>query len=193
MKVFLAGAAGVIGRILIPLLIADGVEVVGTTRSPERESLVRALGAMPVIVNALDRERLIAAVTGARPDVIMHQLTDLRGGSFADNARLRIEGTRNLVDAARAAGVSRLIAESISWCYVPGAGPAHEQEPLDVDAPSPRRETVAAVQALEQAVLALPDGVVLRYGILYGAGTCMPVRAGSRSGSGGRTCQPRTR
>ncbi len=103
--------------------------------------------------------------------MVIHQLTDLSARDFAGNSHLRIEGTRNLVDAALAVGVQRMIAQSISWIYVAGQGPAREDEPLDLDQPPPRGQTVAAVQSLEQAVAQIPFGVILRYGMLYGPGT----------------------
>ncbi len=171
MKIFVAGAAGAIGRRLIPLLVASGHEVTGTTRETEKTGLLQKLGASPVVVDALDREGLASAVREARPDVVIHQLTDLSDRNFAANSRLRREGTRNLVDAARAVGVRRLIAQSISWVYVPGVGPADESVPLDSEAPLPRRNTIEAVQALESAVSEMEEGVVLRYGLLYGPGT----------------------
>jgi nucleoside-diphosphate-sugar epimerase len=98
-------------------------------------------------------------------------LTDLSGRDFDGTDRLRIEGTRNLVDAALAASVPRLVAQSIAWFYVPGQGPAREEEPLELEAPPPRGRMVAAVHALEEAVADVPAGVVLRYGVLYGPGT----------------------
>ena len=171
MKIFLAGATGVIGRLLVPLLVDAGHAVTGTTRRAERLGQVAAAGARPVLVDVLDRAALFAALDGARPDLVIHQLTDLSGRDFAANSRLRIEGTRNLVDAARAVGVRRLIAQSIAWVYVPGRGPAREEEALDLAAAPPRGPLVAAVHALERAVADVPVGVVLRYGLLYGPGT----------------------
>jgi nucleoside-diphosphate-sugar epimerase len=171
MKIFVAGATGAIGRRLLPLLAAAGHDVAGATRVAAKGELVRALGATPVIVNVFDREALVAAVAAARPDVVIHQLTDLAGRDFAGNTRIRIEGTRNLLDAAQAAGVRRVIAQSLAFAYAPGVGPAREDEPLDLDAPESRRQTIVGVQALEGAVAALPAGVILRYGLLYGPGT----------------------
>lgn len=98
-------------------------------------------------------------------------MTALSEGDLAANSRIRIEGTRNLVDAARAAGVPRMIAQSISWAYQPGDGPADEHTPLDLEATGPRASTVAGVRALEEAAAELPEYVVLRYGTLYGPGT----------------------
>lgn len=171
MKIFLAGATGVVGRLLLPLLVEAGHEVAGTTRRAEKTEQVAAAGGRPMVANALDREAIFVALGAERPDVVIHQLTDLSERDFSANSRLRIEGTRNLVDAALAAGVRRMIAQSISWIYAPGHGPAHEDEPLDLGAPPPRGQSVAAVQSLEQAVAEMPVGVVLRYGLLYGPGT----------------------
>ncbi|HRE49758.1 MAG TPA: NAD(P)-dependent oxidoreductase [Aggregatilineales bacterium] len=171
MKILLAGATGVVGRNLLPLLSAAGYEVTGTTRRPDKQAQIAALGGQPLVMDALDRDRVFAALETIRPDIVFHQLTDLAGRDFSANVRLRVEGTRHLVDAARAVGVKRMIAQSISWVCVAGESPACEIDPLDLDAPQPRRETILGVQALEQAVAEMPIGVVLRYGLLYGAGT----------------------
>jgi nucleoside-diphosphate-sugar epimerase len=160
MRILLAGSTGVIGRHLEPLLTDSGHEVIGLARS----------GA-PVAADVLDAGAVTAAVRDTRPDVIMHQLTSLSGGDLAANARLRRVGTRNLVDAARAFGVRRVIAQSIAWAYEPGAEPATEETPLDLDAPEPRHTSVSGVAALESAVRELPSWVILRYGTLYGPGT----------------------
>ncbi|MGI5166864.1 NAD-dependent epimerase/dehydratase family protein [Spirillospora sp. CA-253888] len=166
MKIFLAGATGVVGRQLIPLLVEAGHQVVGTTRRPERAADLSALGADPVVVDALDGAALAVAVAAARPDAIVHQLTDLSAEDFAANSRLRIEGTRNLVEAAKAAGVETMVAQSIAWLYRPGETPAVETDPLD-----PTLPPYEGVAALEEAVAEMPRGVVLRYGALYGPGT----------------------
>ncbi|MBZ0288126.1 MAG: NAD(P)-dependent oxidoreductase [Anaerolineae bacterium] len=171
MKIFLAGATGAIGRLLIPLLVHAGHEVAGTTRSPDRMNQIAALDARPLVMDALDRDAVFAALEAERPDVVMHQLTDLAGRDFAANSRLRIEGSRNLVDASLAVGVEHMIAQSIAWICIPGESPSREDEPLDLDAPPPRGDTVAATKALEDAVAEMPVGVVLRYGMLYGPGT----------------------
>jgi nucleoside-diphosphate-sugar epimerase len=171
MHVFLAGATGVIGRRLIPLLAERGHRVTAMTRRPGRAALLRGLGAEPVVADAYARGAVVAALLGAGPDAVIHQLTDLSAVDTAANARLRIHGTRNLVDAARIAGVERMVAQSIAWAYAPGDGPAAEDVPLDLDAAPPRRTTVDGVAALEAAVTRLPEGVVLRYGLLYGPGT----------------------
>jgi nucleoside-diphosphate-sugar epimerase len=169
----------VIGRRLIPLLRAAGHHVTGTTRSPEKAAALRALGAEPVVVDVFDVVKLTHVTQVARPQVVMHQLTDLScppgtpgyQESLERNARLRIEGTRNLVAAAKAAGVRRLIAQSIAFAYAPGDRARVESDPLNLNIEGAFARTVAAVSTLEQAVLAMPEGIVLRYGFLYGPGT----------------------
>jgi nucleoside-diphosphate-sugar epimerase len=171
MRVFLVGAAGVIGRRLIPLLVASGHAVTGTTRVAEKCHLLQQLGASPVVVDVFEREQLFTVVRETQPDVIIHQLTDLSERNTAANAHIRKVGTRNLVDAAKEAGIRHLIAQSIAWAYAPGEGPADESVPLDIEAPGARRVTIEGVQALESAVGEMERGVVLRYGVLYGPGT----------------------
>ncbi|MFH8369700.1 NAD-dependent epimerase/dehydratase family protein [Streptomyces sp. NPDC018031] len=171
MHVFVAGATGVVGRLLVPLLLDAGHRVTGTSRSPAGTDRIRSQGAAAVRVDALDADALRRAVARAAPDAVIHQLTDLADADGAANTRLRREGTRNLTEAARAAGVSRIVAQSISWAYAPGHGPADESVPLDDTAAQPRARTVAGVRALEETVAGLETAVVLRYGILYGPGT----------------------
>lgn len=171
MKILVAGATGAIGRVLVPLLVEGGHEVAGTTRHPERAGQIAAMGAEGVVMDALDRASVFSAVERVRPEIVMHMLTDLAGRDFAANTRLRIEGTRNLVDAALACGVGRVIAESIAWIYVPGKEPAREEEPLDLHAGGSRGRMVQAVEVMEGAVAEVPVGVSLRYGLLYGPGT----------------------
>ena len=173
MKVFLAGASGAVGRPLIGMLTANGHQVVGTTRDPGKADMLRALGATPAVVDALDREALIAAVCQARPEAVIHQLTDLARFDFAATNRLRIEGTRNLVDAARAADVRRMVTQSFGPAYAPGDGLANEEMPLYLDAPEPWRPTVVALATMEATVAELPEGVILRYGLFYGPGTSL--------------------
>jgi nucleoside-diphosphate-sugar epimerase len=128
-------------------------------------------GAKAAVLDVFDREAVFAAIAAAKPEAVVHQLTSLGERNFADNSRIRIEGTRHLVDASRAAGVRRMIAQSISWAYAPGEGPAREEEPLDLEAPAPRSGTIRGVHALESAVAEMPEAVILRYGLFYGAGT----------------------
>jgi len=156
-RVFLAGASGVIGVRLVPLLIAAGHAVAGMTRSPGKVALLAGLGAEPVACDVFDAEALASAVAGFRPDIVLHQLTDLpdevaRIGAYGErNARIRTEGTRNLIAAAAAARADRVIAQSISWELPAGGG---------------RRVTAEH----ERAVLGA-GGVVIRYGQFYGPGT----------------------
>jgi nucleoside-diphosphate-sugar epimerase len=171
MRVFLAGATGVIGRYLIPLLHDAGHQVVGTSRTLRGVESLADRGVTGVRVDALDRDGLVRAVAEAGPDVVVHQLTALAERDFAANAHLRREGTANLVAAARAAGVRRIVAQSVAWAYQPGAEPADEDTALDPTTEEPRATTVGGIAALERAVAELPEHVVLRCGMLYGPGT----------------------
>src|SRR3979411_484232 len=124
--VFVAGATGAIGRQLLPMLIGAGYKVFGTTRNPGKTAPMEAIGVRSVLVDVFDRDALIAAVGEAKPDVIIHQLTESSSADCAAHDRRRIDGTRNLVDAAKAAGVRRMIAQSLAIVYLPGAEPATE-------------------------------------------------------------------
>jgi nucleoside-diphosphate-sugar epimerase len=189
MNVFVAGASGVIGRPLLRLLREAGHAVTGTTRSPVKAAEIEALGARAVVVDAFDAEGLRRAVVAAKPEVVVHQLTDLPDVSDPAqmaavrerNARLRIEGTRNLMAAARAAGARRVVAQSIAFVYAAGQGPRREDDPLDRS--ETQRITMQGVMALESAVLGTPgvEGIVLRYGRLYGPGTWFAAPAGPGS------------
>jgi nucleoside-diphosphate-sugar epimerase len=178
-RVFVAGAAGAIGRPLLPLLVAVGHEVTGTTRSEERAEAIRAAGATPAVVDALDTAALREAMTAAAPEVVVHQLTSLpdrfnprRKDIYDATNRVRREGTRNLLDAARAAGASRFICQSIAFAYQPAVQPEvmDEEAPLAMDSPAPFGEGVRAIAEMERAVVEA-DGLVLRYGWFYGPGT----------------------
>lgn len=181
MKVFLAGAAGAIGRRLVPLLLEAGHSVTGTTRSGEKASELKARGVTAMVVDVYDAAALRDAVVGAGPDVVIHQLTDLpkvldphRSGAFGGNTRLRVEGTANLVAAALAAGARRLVAQSIAFAYAPGPEPHAETDPLNAaEGDAPSAVTARGVRALEEAVLGAQglEGIVLRYGRLWGPGT----------------------
>lgn len=184
MRVFVAGATGAIGKQLVPRLVDAGHEVHGMTRSPSKQVLLRELGAVPVVADALDAEQVAQAVATARPDVIIHQLTaigslDLRhfDRDFALTNRLRTAGTDHLLSAGQAMGVRRFIAQSYgAWPYARTGGPVKsEEDPLDPAPPREMRETLAAIQHLERAVLTArwTEGMVLRYGAFYGPGTSM--------------------
>src|SRR6476469_4318403 len=141
MRVFLAGAAGVIGRRLTPQLVLMGHQVTGTTRSAANAAQIEAMCGQPVVVDVYDAAALAGAVRDARCQVVIHQLTDLptQNDPAKDaetreaNARIRIEGTRNLMAAAQAADVRRVIAQSIAFAYAPGPEPHHEDDPLDLE------------------------------------------------------------
>jgi nucleoside-diphosphate-sugar epimerase len=175
-RIFLAGASGAIGRRLTPLLHSAGHYVCGSTRSEANADALRSLGADPVVVDVFDASALSRAVASARPDVVIHQLTDLpkdlnpreMGAAIVRTARVRSEGTRNLVRAAIAAGARRLVAQSIAW-----AEPHAETDPLDAGAEGDSGINLQGVIALEDLTLKSPplEGVVLRYGQLYGPGT----------------------
>jgi len=154
MRVFVAGAAGAIGRQLISLLVGTGHDVTGTTRSTKRAEWLASAGAHPIIVDAYDRNALRAAVADARPNVVVHELTDLARGFDAENiassGRLREVGTRNLVDAAVAAGAGRLVAQSGAWVYADGPLPHDESHPLRDPTDSP---DVRGILELERVVM----------------------------------------
>ena len=181
MRVFLAGAGGAIGRRLTPLLVKAGHQVAGTTRSADKAGAVAALGAEPVVVDVFDAAALTRAVAAAKPDAVIHQLTDLAfapgtpqyAEALKRNARIRVEGTPNLAAAAKAAGVRRLVAQSITLIYAPGPGARVETDPT-APAEGDMAATIGAVKALEDAVLAMPEGIVLRYAFFYGPGTWSP-------------------
>jgi nucleoside-diphosphate-sugar epimerase len=170
-RILLAGATGVVGRRLVPLLVAAGHHVTALTRRPERVPALRAAGAHPTVVDVRDATALAATVRDVAPEVVVHQLTDLGAADLAANAELRVRGTRHLVDAALAAGARRVVAQSIAWAYAGGDEPADEDTPLDLDAPEPRATSVRGVAALEAAVREAPEWVVLRYGLFYGPDT----------------------
>jgi nucleoside-diphosphate-sugar epimerase len=171
MRIFLAGATGVIGRRVVPRLIGQRHQVTGLVRRSEDAAWLTGLGAEAVVGDVFDRDGLLRAVRVAAPDVVMHQLTDLKDENFLANSVMRKTGTRYLVDAALAAGVRRVVAQSIAWMYEPGDTPADEGVPLDLGASGSRLRTVEGVAALEAAVREAPEWVVLRYGLLYGPGT----------------------
>lgn len=177
MRIFVAGAAGAIGRQLVPMLVEAGHAVVGTTRSEERARWMEETGAKAVVVDAYDADAVRSAVLDARPDVLIHQLTDLALGfgpdDVATTGRLREVGTRNLVDAALAAGTRRLIAQSGAWLYADGPVPHDESHPLRTPTTEAGDASLRGVIELERLVTRTPglDGLVLRYGFFYGPNT----------------------
>jgi nucleoside-diphosphate-sugar epimerase len=185
MRIFLAGATGAIGTRLLPMLIADGHEVVAMTRTPAKADALRAAGALPVVADGLDREAVVGAVSGAAPEVVIQQQTALAGtpnlrdfdGWFAQTNRLRTEGTEHLLAGARAAGARRIIVQSYAgWPYARTGGPVKtEDDPLDPHPPRHQRASLAALRAMEDLVLGARDleGIVLRYGGFYGKGSSL--------------------
>lgn len=169
MRVFVAGATGVIGRELVPRLVTAGHEVIGMSNDESRNGLLRSLGANPVVVDVFDRTALIAAFQREKPNAVIDELTSLGKANYAANNRMRDEGTRNLVDAAKAAGVERFIAQS--YClYAPGSGLATENDPLDLSSGA-FQGSIEGIVALERIVNEMPTGIILRYGSMYGPGT----------------------
>lgn len=188
MRVFLAGATGAIGRPLTRLLLAAGHQLTGTTRSAARAAELEAAGVTAVVLDACDGDAVHEAMSTARPDVVIHQLTDLPAtrdpatypAALAANARLRILATPNLAVAARAAGAQRFIAQSVAFAYAPGATPREEGDPLDFAGGASKAVLLRGVVALEAVALGTPGlpGIVLRYGYLYGPGTWYAARQG---------------
>jgi uncharacterized protein YbjT (DUF2867 family) len=158
MRIYLAGASGVIGSRLVPLLVDAGHTVGAMTRSADKAGRLTSMGAQPIVCDVFDRAALIGAVRTFSPDVLLHELTDLPDalenlateGSLL-NARIRSEGTRNLLDALDGLTGTKVLAQSVAWTMPPG----------------PEADAVAS---LEESVLAA-NGVVLRYGMFYGPGT----------------------
>jgi len=166
MRIFLAGGSGVIGRRLIPALVAGGHQVTATTRRANILPELEALGATGTVVDVYDKQGLTAAVAATAPDVVLHELTDLSDYNTDANARLRREGTANLVAAAKAAGVDRMIVQSIAWAYADGAA-GGDSPAVEDDAITPG----SAVDVMEQLVSSMPHATILRYGMLYGPDT----------------------
>jgi 2-alkyl-3-oxoalkanoate reductase len=190
MKIFIAGASGAIGSQLVPQLVARGHEVVGTTRSATKTGALRALGAEPVIVDALNPDSVADAVANAEPEVIVHQLTALSGPPdfrhvkrlAAATNRLRIEGTDHLLAAARAVGVGKFVAQSnASWMERTGGPVADENGRLEPNPPADGEEAVAALRHVEDAVTGISwaEGIALRYGAFYGPGTGIEAAPGA--------------
>jgi nucleoside-diphosphate-sugar epimerase len=171
MRIMVAGATGAVGRLLVPLLTDAGHHVIGLSRTPAGAERVRRQGASGVQADVFDADRLVQVMADFAPDALIHQLTALSDADGEANNRLRRDGTRNLVDAAKVAGVRKIVAQSISWAYAPGETPADETVPLDIGAAQPRGGVVDGIRALEETAAQLETAVVLRYGILYGTGT----------------------
>ena len=202
MRVFVAGGTGAMGRYLIPALVADGHQVTASTRAADRSADLTAAGAIPVVMDGLDRDSVLAAVRNAAPEVIVHQMTalgvskDFRrfDDEFAVTNQLRTRGTDNLLEAARRAGTRRFIAQSFTGFTNEYAGTPvkTEDDPLNPDPPASARQTLAAIRYVDETVpKQAPEGIVLRYGLFYGHGasngTLSAIRAGKFPIIGGGT------
>ena len=190
MKIFVAGATGVLGRALVPQLVARGHEVVGMTRSGSKQDLVRSLGARPVVADALDPDAVAQAVASAEPEVIVHELTALSGKLSARDMRhperapmaimtnrLRSEGTDHLLAAGRAVRARRFVAQSFGgFRWARTGGPVlTEADPIDPNPPGAMRPALVGILHVERAVTSIEwgEGLVMRYGGFYGPGTSM--------------------
>lgn len=181
MRVLLAGASGAIGRPLVPLLLAAGHEVVGTTRREDRAAALRAAGAEAIVCDLLDAAQARDAVRHARPEVVVDQLTSLpqedfdvrRKDIYVANDRIRREGTGALLAAAIEAGVRRYVLQSVAFLYAPEGGWVKDEDARPwTDAPEPFGGSVRVLVENERKLAAAPlEGVVLRYGFFYGPGT----------------------
>jgi len=192
MKVLVAGASGALGKQLVPRLVADGHEVVGTTRSESKLGLLRELGATGVVADLLDPDQVARVVAEASPEVIIHQLTALNrpfdvkhfDRTFEETNRLRTEGTDHLLAAGRAVGVKRFIAQSYtSWPFARTGGAVKtEEDPLDPTPPKAMRKSLDAIRHVEDAVTGADwtEGIVLRYGGFYGPGTSLSREGGAQ-------------
>ncbi len=192
MKVLVAGASGALGKQLVPRLVADGHEVIGTTRSESKLGLLRELGATGVVADLLDPEQVARVVAEAEPDAIIHQLTALNrpfdvkhfDATFEETNRLRTEGTDHLLAAGRAVGVKRFIAQSYtSWPFARTGGAVKtEEDPLDPTPPKAMRKSLDAIRHVEDAVTGADwtEGIVLRYGGFYGPGTSLSREGGAQ-------------
>jgi nucleoside-diphosphate-sugar epimerase len=185
MRIFVAGAAGALGKQLIPRLVENGHEVTGMTRSESKSRVVEELAATPVVADGLEPEQVASAVADADPEVIVHELTALSGNPdmrhwdryFELTNRLRTEATDHLLAAGRAVGVKRFVAQSYAgWPYArDGAAAKSEEEQLDPHPVPAMRQTFDAIRYLEGTVTGAEwtEGIVLRYGGFYGPGTSL--------------------
>jgi len=182
MRVFVAGANGAVGRRLVPMLLANGHQVTGTATTEKSASSIRTMGANAFVVDGLDAAAIGEAVARTEPDAIIHEMTALSGTPdfrhfdrwFAVTNRLRTEGTEHLLAAAKASGVKRFVAQSFTgWSNArEGSWIKTEADPLDPHPLKQQTETLAAIRFLERAVLDAPlEGIVVRYGGLYGPGS----------------------
>lgn len=178
MRVLVAGATGVIGRQLVPLLTAVGHEVVALTRPHTRDEGLTEAGVKCVRADALDRTALTKAVRHVEPDAVVNMMTAIPGKinarrlarDFEQTNRLRTEGTRNLLDAVQDVGIGRFISQGLAYAYEPGPGLANEDAPLWREPPAQFAPVLEALVELEKLTIEA-RGMVLRFGHLYGPGS----------------------
>lgn len=170
-KIFVTGATGLIGMHLTQRLLEEGYEVAGLTTSSHGATKLTEHRVKPYIGNILNADEVMKAIGDYKPDIIIHQITDLKNANMEDNAKVRIEGTTNLVEAALKYSVKKIISQSIYFAVEGGEGLADETSPLDLKSTGERLTTVKGVQVLEEQTARLPQYVILRFGYLYGPGT----------------------
>jgi nucleoside-diphosphate-sugar epimerase len=187
MRIFVAGASGAMGGQLIPKLVANGHEVVGMTRTPEKQDRIREMGARPAVADALDPEAVAQAVAEAEPEVVIHELTAIEPGKLARSVdklfvttnRLRTEGTDHLLAAARAVGARRFIVQSFAgWPFERTGGPVKtEEDPLQSSPPKTVSQSLGAIRYVEETVPGADgiEGLALRYGGFYGPETSLGI------------------
>jgi len=187
MRIFLAGATGVLGMRLIPRLLERGHKVIGTTTTKDKLSDLKRLGVDPILMDGLDRDSVRSAVSAADPEVVVNEMTALSkvrnyknfDQEFALTNRLRADGTSHLVAASRQCGVKKIVVQSFAgWPFEQTKAPANSEEaPFERNIPTRMKQSQRAIQAMEETVLSQesPAGVVLRYGYFYGPGTSFDV------------------
>ncbi|CAL29341.1 NAD-dependent epimerase/dehydratase family protein [Staphylococcus carnosus] len=170
-KIFVTGATGLIGTKLTKRLLEEGYEVAGLTTSQNGKEKLQNAGVTPYVGDIFDYDTIDEAIGDFKPDVIMNEITDLKNVDMAANTKVRIEGTKNLVDAAIKHDVENMQSQSIAFVYEGGKGLATEETPLDYNATGDRKVTVDGVEGLEKETARIKNHVILRYGWLYGPGT----------------------
>jgi nucleoside-diphosphate-sugar epimerase len=182
MRIFLAGASGVIGHRLVPRLVEDGHHVSAMTRRSDRVDALEAQGVEPVVCDVFDAERLRQVVVAARPEVVIQHLTDLPldlnprnlKRAYVANDRVRSEGSANLVSAAGAAGARRFVAQNVCFAYAPVGGPIKDEDaPIARPRKAPWDRTGRVYVEMERRITAstILEGLVLRCGFWYGPET----------------------
>ncbi len=167
-KIFVTGATGLIGIKLVQRLKEEGHEVAGFTTSENGQQKLAAVNVKAYIGDILNADTIDQALADFKPEIIINQITDLKNVDMAANTKVRIEGSKNLIDAAKKHDVKKVIAQSIAFMYEPGEGLAYEKTALDFNSTGDRKVTVDGVVGLEEETARMDEYVVLR---LYGPGT----------------------